>query len=162
MIQAVSRRNVNVEALVRSLASGCGWKVALGQGFLWVLFLISVIPLRLHTPIHRHVDLPEGKVAEAWKPSKKTMLLQKLGALHGEIISHFSYFRVKWPPHEIFPLLYTCSTEFQLYSGHMEFHSEVNDRATLKFCMKGKYFRSLEMRRSGRLYSIQGHTNSET
>jgi hypothetical protein len=88
------------------------------------------------------------------------MLLQKLGALHG-VLPHFSYFRVKWPPHEIFPLLYTCSMEFRLYSGHMEFHSEVYDRATRKLCMKGKYFRSLEIRRLGRFYCIQGHTNTE-
>jgi hypothetical protein len=90
------------------------------------------------------------------------MLLQKLGALRGEVISYFSYFRVKWPPHEIFPLLYTRSMEFRLYSDYMEFHSEVNDRATPKLCWKGKYFRSFEMRRLGRFYCIQGHTDTDT
>jgi len=51
--------------------------------------------------------------------------------------------------------------EFQLYSGHIEFHSQVNERATRKLCMKGKYFRSLEIRRLGRFYCIQGHANTE-
>jgi len=52
---------------------------------------MSILPLTLHTKIHRHVALPEGKAGEVWKPSKKTMLLQKVGALYGEVLSHFSH-----------------------------------------------------------------------